>query len=122
MSNETMLIMLAMLVILFYFKILNTWSMCLAERVSFGKWEAIHGIVGALENNRSVGGEKKRETSSSSLKDSLQDTSKSSHGIKVSKPHLPTLLMARNRVRVFVCFTYTKSYVGLEAHFRVQAP
>ena len=113
---------LTMLVKFFYFKILNAWSMCLAERMSCGKWEGIHGIVGALENERSIGGQKNRETSTSSLKDSRHDVQESSSGIKVSKPHLSSLLTTRNRVRVFVCFTYTKSYASLEANFRVQVP
>lgn len=56
-----------------------------SERMSCGKWEGVHGNMGTLENNRSVGGGKKRETSSSSLRESLQDTSESPRGIKMSR-------------------------------------
>lgn len=56
-----------------------------AERMSCGKWEGIHGGMGALGSNRSVTGGKKRETSTSSLRESLQDTSESSGGIKVAE-------------------------------------
>lgn len=98
------------------------------ERMSCGKWEGIHGGMSALENNRSVGGGKKRETSTSSLRDSLQDTSESSRGIKMSRfeskddrrgrQHDDDVLLGMQPPRpTATCQTLTRPSMGVNADF-----
>lgn len=99
-----------------------------SERMSCGKWEGIHGGLGALDGNRSVGGGKKRETSTSSLRESLQDTSESSRGIKMSRfeskddrrgrHHDDDVLLGMQPPRpTATCQTSTRPSMGANADF-----
>eukprot|EP00253_Pinus_taeda_P010800 PITA_10800 len=81
-----------------------------SERMSCGKWEGIHGGMGALDSNRLVAGGKKRETSTSSLRESLQDTSESSRGIKPPRPTATCQTSTRPSMGANVDFMASKKW------------